>query len=267
MRRDLIVFLLLLIVLVGAEDMKTDYDTHTLKTNSRRDYYLNPKAKHKMTIIVLHGLADQSDEFIKMFEMEEYNMTLPNARIVSLNGEERDISQAYYTRMNSWYDDMTTHEKPDDYTLINTEQLTDSTDLVMETILEESDKLKGDTSKIVLVGHCQEACLAYNTLLKSDLELDAIFGVNGYMPPFKESDITEKMKKVPILSFHGKDNEMVYERAHKRGYEAFKKLGLNINYKVETGVGHWISAETFKKFQDFLYLRKIHPHSLDEENN
>jgi dienelactone hydrolase len=58
--------------------------------------------------------------------------------------------------------------RPEHYSMI---QLNNSTDYVDAVIAEEAKHLNNDTSKIIVAGYCQGACIAYNTFLKTKHKL------------------------------------------------------------------------------------------------
>lgn len=152
--------------------------------------------------------------------------------------------------MRAWYDilELTETRK------INEADLHTSVTQIEELIHKENNQ-GIPTEKIVLTGFSQGGAVAYHTALHYPEKLAGLLALSTYLGISKnlEDTIHPANKDLPIKVAHGKQDDMVTERAAKLAYDRLKNLGYNISWHSYAmahelclseirDIGRWLTA-------------------------
>ncbi|CAF1289380.1 unnamed protein product [Adineta steineri] len=197
-------------------------------------HIIESKGTHKYSIIWFHGIGNSSDTYKDIFTQ----IQPPNTRIVLPNAPQQWITiqdRQHYLR--SWYEAEGT-DIPKIF------QLNEA----INELIDGELKLVKDASHIIIGGFSQGGSVSLLVgLYYYKQQLGGIICC-GSDVPFRDKIsqlMGEYATKVPILVYHGKDDDRVKWDVTKSGLELLEKNGVkdNIQVVVEDGVGHTISEK------------------------
>ncbi|CAF1289362.1 unnamed protein product [Adineta steineri] len=197
-------------------------------------HIIESKGTHKYSIIWLHGFGDSSDGYKDLFTQ----IQPPNTRVVLPNAPKQLITiQGRQHNLRSWYGE----EAKDAQKGL---ELIES----VNELIDGELKLVKDASHIIIGGFSQGGSLSLLVGINySKQQLGGIICCGGdvvYKDKISQF-ISEYAAKVPILVYHGKDDDRVKWDDTKTGLDLLKQNGLkdNIQVVVEDGVKHTISEK------------------------
>ncbi|CAF1069478.1 unnamed protein product [Adineta steineri] len=201
------------------------------------------KGVHRYTIIWIYGLGGNADGYTEVF----IKMQPPNTRIILPKATKRWVTilgRQYY--LESWWerDDACVEEGT----------------IIMEKLKELIDdeiKLVKNASNIIIGGFSQGGCISLTTgLTYSKQQLGGIICCGGIF--IKEEKLLEKIseysKTIPILSIHGKKDDIFKWDDVEASLELLKQKGVGDNMEVlaEDDVAHIISPQGFDLISKFI---------------
>jgi phospholipase/carboxylesterase len=184
---------------------------------------LNPAKDPVGTIIFLHGLGADGNDFVPMAAQINtlthlpLRYVFPNAPLLAVS-----INNGYV--MPAWYDIKAPALAQD----IDHEGIAKSVKQ-LEKIIEQEKSLGISTDKIVVGGFSQGAVVALTTGVNYDKRLAGIIALSGYLP-FSETDLTKvktENHSTPIFIGSGTQDTLVPFTLSKRAYDLLTKLGFN----------------------------------------
>lgn len=182
-----------------------------------------PKIDAKRSIIWLHGLGADGNDFVPM--AQELNLpeelgirfVFPHAPImpITLNGGYE---------MRAWYDISSTLLD----TRIDTQGIARSMKEIEKLIVEEENR-GIPTKNILLAGFSQGAAMALTTGLKYKKPLAGIIALSGYLPP--DNDIPQPSYPLPIFIGHGTFDPIVPIQLGKKAATLLKDLHYDVTWQ------------------------------------
>lgn len=189
-----------------------------------------PKDKVDSAIIFLHGYGDSAQGFIRLASY--FSGALPNSYMFFADACE-PFEQDHLSG-RQWF------------SLINRSQETLERGLssAYPHIVQLIDKIKSkynlNYNKIALVGFSQGAMTSFYTGLALPNDLAGVVGYSGalILPPQ-----LNQHKKLKVSLIHGTHDDVVSFVELGKAEMRFKELGVDVEIRVEEGLGHTISEE------------------------
>jgi predicted esterase len=205
---------------------------------------------HDITIIALHGMGGRAGDF-KALERHLTSHFRKHAKVVLL-----DHAGGSWFSFNT-YDPIEMQKRVmAGQEIVDMESLNKARDYVSMTMRMEAAELKGDFSKIFLVGFSQGGMLAAWTALTVSDKFGGALVLSGGVPVVDLSQVKGVCKKTPILHLHGlMDNKVPYQFAAKG---AANVVGIGCGpYSLRSipMLGHEMDPDELKQIQDWIDKR------------
>ena len=201
------------------------------------------RSNHENTLIWIHSENESCRQYVPWFNCEDSIVPF-STRVILPCAPER-ISSGNI--INSWY-------KIRRYTrtVEQCEGLLWSYNYIMNIITEELILLNKQYDRIFLGGFSQGCSLALWILLNCKIKFGGFCGFSGQLFPF--ADINEQVSKdIPILLYHGEEDDVVFVNKAVNTYERLKERDLNVKLLIEKELGHWISERGKSHLRYFLH--------------
>jgi phospholipase/carboxylesterase len=201
----------------------------------------------KATIIILHGLGADGNDFVPIAEELELDRVGP-VRFIFPHAPVMPVTINGGYRMRAWYDiiGFDADSAQDEAGLRRSAAL-------VEAILAREKDRGVPANRIVLAGFSQGCAMALLTGLRHAERLAGIAGLSGYLP-LADRTAAERAQAnadVPIFLAHGTHDEVVaLERA-----EASRDALLALGYRVEWHeylIGHGVHPLEVTELNDWL---------------
>ncbi len=183
---------------------------------------IEPETEHKHSIIWLHGLGADGNDFVNiipMLKVEDLGIKFifPNARVqpVTINGG---------MQMRSWYDIKTL-----DFAKRGDEDDINESVNYVEQLIQTEINLKIEPDKIILAGFSQGGAIALQAGCKSSSDLAGIIALSCYLP--LKDKITKANNNLEIFMGHGVQDQVVPFIQGQKSFEFLQGLGFNIQFK------------------------------------
>ncbi len=208
---------------------------------------INPDTPPVATIIWLHGLGADANDFVPIIPELKLPKNLP-LRFVFPNAPMQPVTINNGYVMRSWYDIVSIDAKN------HADQAGISTSIQHITQLIEREQKAGmPAERIFLAGFSQGAVIALSTGITYAKRLGGILALSGYLPLAEQvmAAATTENKSIPIFLAHGTQDNVV---PYFLGEATLAVLTKN-NYRVEWhnyAMGHSVCAEELQDIQKWL---------------
>lgn len=196
------------------------------KTDSLTSIEVNPSTQAKGSIIWLHGLGADGNDFAPLIPELRLPSSLP-LRFVFPNAPLRPVTINNGYVMPAWYDivSMNINEHADQAGItISTEQI--------NQLIEHEETLGIPADKIILAGFSQGAVIALTAGLRYPKRLGGLLGLSGYLP-YADKLLSEKNtvnKTTPIFIAHGTEDTVVPIFLGHSAFIALEKAGYTATW-------------------------------------
>ena len=215
-----------------------------------RAVVLKPVGEHKRTVFFLHGLGDEGQSFIDVFQM----LALKNTKIILPNAPRIPITCNGKYVMPGWYDIVSLGDdrefgKNEDVEGIN------KTVAQLEIAINHEAALVGGHQNVIIGGFSQGSAITQLTAARLKNKLGGVVALSGYALLSAESEEGNPIntKDTPYFIYHGKDDEVVSINYSRNSKAYWEKKGLsNIEYTEEPGLGHSLSRDEIVKVKAFF---------------
>jgi phospholipase/carboxylesterase len=209
---------------------------------------IEPKSPATATVILLHGLCADGNDFVPMVpELKlpaelAVRFVFPNAPAIPVT-----INGGYM--MPAWYD----ITQIDIDRKVDTRQLIDSAEQIRLLIDRETDRgIPSD--RIVLAGFSQGGAVAYQTALTFIQPLAGLLCMSTYFATRQSITPNSANKHLPVLICHGSRDPMVPERMGLEAQQHLLGLGYPVEYKSYQ-MEHELCAQQIADIS--LWLRRV----------
>ena len=171
---------------------------------------INPQKNPKAIMVWLHGLgADENDfvPFINNLELDNIEFILPNAPLIPITMNEG-------IEMRGWYDIKSLTFEYHDYPGL------EKSKSFLEAIIVKRCSILKLTPKIFIGGFSQGAVLSLFTGLSSNLKINGIIALSGYLP---KNISQSKNQNPPIIATHGVGDDIININIAKKSYKEIEK--------------------------------------------
>ena len=220
---------------------------------------INPSEKPIGTVILLHGLGADGNDFVSIVAELEIVTHLP-LRFVFPNAPKRAITINNGFVMPAWYDivSLEMNQRADRAGIAESVKQ-------MKQIIEHEKTLGISEDKIVMAGFSQGAVIAMATGLFHPQKLKGILALSGYLP-YTAADLQQAPptnQQTPIFLAHGMQDNVVPFIFGRGTYEALKKSGFNVSWH-DYPMGHSVSA---REIEDIArWLTELYRAPLENES-
>lgn len=207
---------------------------------------LNPSQAAQKTIIWLHGLGADGEDFVPI--VPELNIQEPlQIRFIFPNAPVQPVTINGGMRMRAWYDIYAANINAK----IDTNGINQSKEAIEELI--ENEIKRGISSKnIMLAGFSQGAVIALTTGLQYEQPLGGIIALSGYLPEAETilSNITAN-QKCPIFLAHGIADPIVPYELSVAAKNNLTRSGLPISWHSYQ-MPHSVCGEEIKDIGEWV---------------
>jgi phospholipase/carboxylesterase len=188
---------------------------------------IQPKAKHKATIIWLHGLGDSGNGFapiapeLKLPDELGVKFIFPHAplRAVTINNG---------MEMRAWYDikSMDMESRADIDGVIDSSQR-------VEQLIHAEIASGIASNKIILIGFSQGGVISLHLGTRFTQSLAGIVALSTYMcaPQTLGDQKSVENQNTPVFFAHGQQDEVVPTFLGNAAYQTMKQNGYNVEWK------------------------------------
>jgi len=209
---------------------------------------LNPQAEVVGSIIWLHGLGADGNDFVPVVRELHLPATL-NLRFVFPHAASIPITINNGYVMPAWYDiyEMTLDRK------IDTAQLCASAAQV-HALIEREIERGVPSEKIVIAGFSQGGAVAYEAALSFTKPLAGLLALSTYFATHETIVENTANKNIPILIQQGSEDSVVSEVLGQRAYRQLTDRGYAVQYESYP-MGHTLCGEQVVAISKWLQER------------
>ncbi len=208
---------------------------------------LNPAQPAVGTVIVLHGLGADGNDFVPIVSELKLPADVP-LRFVFPNAPLMRVTINNGYEMPAWYDILST----------NIIQRADETGLnqsiaKIQSLIAHEVAQGIPEEKIVLAGFSQGAVVALSAGLRALKPLAGILALSGYLP-YPEKVISQSSaasRNVPIFMAHGTQDMVVPYPLGHTAFDNLKKAGFAVNWQ-NYAMGHSVCETEIKDISAWL---------------
>lgn len=200
--------------------------------------------KAKASIIWLHGLGADGNDFVPVVEM----LNLPDIRFILPHAPYRKVTVNNGVEMRAWYDILEFGGKSaQDETGIRESQT-----YVDSLIVHEMNRGIA-ANKIVLAGFSQGGAIVLHTALRQQQALAGVLALSTYLPlqPLLAAEKTAANQHTPIFMAHGSHDEVISLAICQRSIEALQTQNYVVDWH-EYPMAHSVCMEEIDDIRQFL---------------
>ena len=213
---------------------------YTIKRENR-DIILSPKeAKHKTTLIWLHGLGDSANGYLDLFLGRE-SPSNKEMKVILMTAPESPVTINSGMIMNSWYDINFQNNISEKEVEVNSKRIHEYYKKEIESI---------ESKNIFIGGFSQGSCMSLYFTLNYDVYIGGTICLSGYAFQFINKT-NNKNKKPKILTFHGNYDEVIPEANASQSYKILMQDNPNFHYSTYD-IQHTICIEQLYEMKKFF---------------
>ena len=187
---------------------------------------IEPRTAANATVILLHGLGADGNDFVPMVAELQLPATLP-VRFIFPNAPSIPVTINGGYMMPAWYD----------ITEINIDRKIDATQLIASAeqvrLLIDREIERGIPShRIVVAGFSQGGAVGYQAALTYMQPLAGLLCMSTYFATRQSITPNSANRKLPILICHGTADPMVPERMGRDAMQDLTAGGYPVEYKT-----------------------------------
>lgn len=208
---------------------------------------INPETKAQASIIWLHGLGANGNDFVPLVPQLKLPSDLA-IRFIFPHAPNRPVTINFGYVMPAWYDIYSLNREMQE----DAEGIEQSSNAIIELI--EKEKNKGIASeKIMLAGFSQGGAIALHTGLHYPEKLAGIIALSTYIPLHKYfGRETEKANsQTPIFMAHGEHDDIVPLEFAELSKNLLQKNNYSVDWKTYP-MTHSVCLEEIKDIQHFI---------------
>jgi len=203
---------------------------------------LEPATKAVYTIIWLHGLGADGNDFVDIVPM--LGLTAQAVKFIFPHAKRQPVTINGGLTMRAWYDikEQSIVSKPD------AAGINKSVEYLKALI--ENEKENGISYKnIILAGFSQGGAIALQTGLNFSAALGGIIGLSTYVP--LKDKVTNKSGATPIFMAHGLYDQVIPINSGRESCKFLEKLEYKISFK-EYPMQHAVCPEEISDLSYFI---------------
>ncbi len=211
---------------------------------------MEPTQSANASVIWLHGLGASGDDFAAIVpalgldkksasEDVHIRFVFPHAPVIpiSINGG---------MQMPAWYDILSI----DVERRINHQQFSTSVQKIKDLIQRELDRgIPSD--RILIAGFSQGGAVAYEAALSFEKPLAGLMALSTYVANKEGLKLNPCNQQLPVMIFHGTQDDVVPESLGQLALSQLQKLGLSPEFKTYP-MAHSVSPAQIKVMAGFI---------------
>ena len=201
----------------------------------------------RATIIILHGLGADGNDFVPIAEELELDAVGP-VRFIFPHAPVLPVTINGGMRMRAWYDIVGFDaDSPQDEAGLRRSAV------LVEALLKREKERGIPANRIVLAGFSQGCAMALLAGLRHGERLAGIAGLSGYLP-IAQTTAAERAPanaEVPIFLAHGTHDEVVSLERAEASRDALEALGYPVEWH-EYIIGHGVHPLEVAELNDWL---------------
>lgn len=185
---------------------------------------IEPEASANATVILLHGLGADGNDFVPMVSELRLPPTM-SVRFVFPNAQAIPVTINGGFVMPAWYDitEVNIDRK------IDTAQLIDSSEQIRLLIDREIDR-GIPSNRIVIAGFSQGGAVAYQTALTYMQPLAGLLCMSSYFATHETITPNSANKGLPVFICHGSHDPIVPEHMGRSARQTLDAMGYEVEY-------------------------------------
>jgi phospholipase/carboxylesterase len=210
----------------------------------------NPGADPVASIIVLHGLGADGNDFVPVAQQLDLSAVGP-VRYVFPHAPMRPVTINGGYRMRAWYDILGQElDRREDERGLR-ESVVD-----VQALIDREEARGVPPARIVLMGFSQGCAVTLLTGLRAPQRLAGLVGLSGYLPlaGTTAAERSAANTDVPIFMGHGRSDGIVPMALGATSRDALRALGHEVEWH-EYPMEHSVSMEEIKDLE--AWLRKV----------
>ncbi len=211
---------------------------------------MEPKQHANASVIWLHGLGASGDDFaaiVPALGLDKKSAAADlHIRFVFPHAPAIPISINGGMQMPAWYDILSI----DVERKINLQQFFNSVQQVKDLIQRELDR-GVPSERILIAGFSQGGAVAYEAALSFEKPLAGLMALSTYVANKEKLVLNSCNQQLPVMIFHGTQDDVVPESLGQLALSQLQGLGLNPGYKTYP-MAHSVSPGQIKALADFI---------------
>ncbi|NP_001156119.1 acyl-protein thioesterase 1,2-like isoform X1 [Acyrthosiphon pisum] len=214
-------------------------------------FIVSPTRKHTGTIIFLHGLGENGENWKHLLS----KMVKPNIKVVCLNAKKIPLTLNKGFPTAAWFDlaSLDENKLEDESTIMR------AVDKLHDIIDEEIASSKVSSTKTMLAGFSQGGALAMYAALTYHKRLAAVMVMSSW-PVLRHTmpDAAINNTNTPMLQCHGTEDPVIFYKWGLILSEALKEMNPNkYEFKSYEGLMHAVNEQELEDVKNFI--NKIFP--------
>ena len=215
--------------------------------NSLPPVIIEPESPANATVIWLHGLGADANDFVPVVEQ----MVLPESlavRFILPNAPVRPITLNGGMTMPGWYDlEGIGPQFQEDESGLRASQST------IESLIEKEQQKGIDSERIVLIGFSQGGAVVLQAGLRHTKKLAGLIAMSTYLPLREtvENELEVVQTETPIMFMHGSYDPVVPISFAQGSYQILQQADLNLQWQ-EYPMEHTVCLEQIRHINSFL---------------
>lgn len=213
-------------------------------------FIVSPTRKHTGTIIFLHGLGENGENWKQVLS----KMVKPNVKVICLNAKKIPLTLNKGFPTAAWFDLASLDEnKMEDETSIMR-----AVEKLHDIIDEEISSSKVSATKTMLAGFSQGGALAMYAALTYHKRLAAVMVMSSW-PVLRHTmpDAAINNTNTPMLQCHGTEDPVIFYKWGQILAESLKEMNPKHEFKSYEGLMHAVNDQELQDVKNFI--NKIFP--------
>jgi len=219
----------------------------TMSDTSFDGVEIHPEADPVATIIWLHGLGADGNDFVPLVPELGIPESLP-LRFVFPHAPMRSVTINAGMVMRAWYD-ILAFEGPDN---IDLNQLLESAE-ALEILIHHEMERGMPSERILLAGFSQGGAVVLHTGLRYGKKLAGILALSCYLPNAEtlEKEMSEVNRAIPLMMAHGTMDPLIPVAKSIRTRQELTRLGYQVKWH-EYNMQHAVCPEEIQEIRSWL---------------
>ena len=208
---------------------------------------INPEADPVASIIWLHGLGADGNDFVPLVPELGFPESFP-LRFVFPHAPMRSVTINAGMVMRAWYD-ILAFEGPDN---IDLNHLLESAE-ALETLIHNEMERGMPSERILLAGFSQGGAVVLHTGLRYAGKLAGILALSCHMPTGDTlaEEASEANRKIPLMMAHGTMDPVIPVAKSIRTRQDLTRLGYQVKWH-EYNMQHAVCPEEIQEIRSWL---------------
>lgn len=207
---------------------------------------IQPKPPHKYTVIWLHGLGANAEDFFSLVPQLQFK-NKPHIKFIFPNAPEQKVSINASMIMPSWYNIYNLNHVKN----INIQDLNNSSTYI-QTLINAEIKNNISHDNIILAGFSQGGVVAIHTALSGMLKqnIKSVLALSSYHP---NTELLQPaaLKKSSIHFMHGTHDNTIPIELTKDTCTKIKQLNYSLDF-TSYAMAHEICLEQIKDINNYF---------------